>query len=121
MRQLQVLIVTNDINQAFIKRLRNALGKNVRIDTSPTCGETLDTHDIVIIDAGGTADWQKMVEQLRESNSGLRILVATASPTWRRAVEAFHSGADDYQAFKHMSVDELGRYFKELDVWRRIP
>lgn len=52
--------------------------------------------DLVIIDAGEVADAVVLTTRLREENPGLRIVIATASPTWERARAALKAGAADY-------------------------
>lgn len=53
-------------------------------------------YDIIIIDAGKVADVFLLVSRIRAQKPGARIVVATASPTWMRAREAFRAGATDY-------------------------
>jgi DNA-binding response OmpR family regulator len=61
--------------------------------------------DLVIIDAGHVRDAFELTSQLRTRQPGLRVIVATASPTWQRAREAMKAGAADYI---RKSLDEKG-------------
>jgi len=53
-------------------------------------------YDVIIIDAGAVSDVPPCILHLRQQWPTARIVVATASPTWQRAREAFLSGAADY-------------------------
>jgi DNA-binding response OmpR family regulator len=54
------------------------------------------SYDVVIVDATGVKDVSLMVSRIRAQRPDARIVVATASPTWRRAREVFYAGAIDY-------------------------
>ncbi|MGB9724198.1 MAG: hypothetical protein ACPL7G_09925 [Chloroflexia bacterium] len=51
---------------------------------------------IVIVDAAIVEDVPALVSRLRRQCPESRIVVATASPTWQRARDAFQAGAVDY-------------------------
>jgi len=53
-------------------------------------------HAIVIIDATAIENVPALVSRLRRQCPESRIVVATASPTWQRARDAFQAGAVDY-------------------------
>jgi DNA-binding NtrC family response regulator len=53
-------------------------------------------YDLIIIDAGATREVALLLSRLRERDPEACLVVATASPTWRRAREAFRAGAADY-------------------------
>ncbi len=53
-------------------------------------------HAIVIIDATVIENVPELVSRLRRQCPESRIVVATASPTWQRARDAFRAGAVDY-------------------------
>lgn len=53
-------------------------------------------YDLIIIDAARVRNAFSLVSSIRDQRPGSRIVVATASPTWRRAREAFRVGATDY-------------------------
>ena len=54
------------------------------------------SYDVVIVDATVVKDVPLLVSRIRAQQPDARIVVATASPTWRRAREAFYAGATDY-------------------------
>ncbi len=53
-------------------------------------------NTIVIIDAAAVEEVPALVACLRRRCPESRIVVATASPTWQRARDAFQAGAVDY-------------------------
>ena len=53
-------------------------------------------HAIVIIDATAIENVPALVSRLRRQCPESRIVVATASPTWQCARDAFQAGAVDY-------------------------
>lgn len=53
-------------------------------------------YDLVIIDAAAVRDAPLLVSHIRTKCNDARIMIVTASPTWRRAREAFQAGATDY-------------------------
>jgi len=52
--------------------------------------------DLVIIDAIAVENVPLLVSRIRAQCPNARVVVATTSPTWRRAREAFRAGATDY-------------------------
>lgn len=53
-------------------------------------------YDAIIIDGGAVRDMVKLVFRLRVQQPQARIVVATASPTWKRSREVLRAGAVDY-------------------------
>lgn len=51
---------------------------------------------LIIIDATYVSDASNLVFRIRVRQPEARIVVATASPTWKQARKAFYSGAVDY-------------------------
>lgn len=51
---------------------------------------------VVIVDAAVVQDLELLISRLRLQCPKARVIVATASPTWRRAREAFQAGAMGY-------------------------
>ena len=54
------------------------------------------SFDLLIVDAAAVENVPLLLGRLRARQPDARIIVATASPTWRRAREAFQAGASDY-------------------------
>jgi DNA-binding NarL/FixJ family response regulator len=80
-----------------LQRALSALGE---LHTVPE-EEALQTvaesrYDVIIVDASEVSDVPALVSRLRTQRPQTRIVVVTASPTWRRAREALRAGATDY-------------------------
>jgi DNA-binding NarL/FixJ family response regulator len=75
-------------------------------------------YDVVIIDAAAVGNEMLLVSRVRVQQPQARIVVVTASPTWRRAREALRAGAMDYIG-KSLSEGEFLSAFK--DVLARTP
>jgi len=54
------------------------------------------SYDFVIVDATAVKNVPLLVSRIRVQRPNARVIVATASPTWRRARQAFQAGATDY-------------------------
>jgi DNA-binding NarL/FixJ family response regulator len=63
-------------------------------------------YDVIIIDAGEVRDAALLASRLRARWPEARVVIATASPTWRRAREALRAGATDYIR-KSLDEEEL--------------
>ncbi len=65
---------------------------------------------LIIVDAACVQDAPALVARIRALRPGARVVIATASPTWRRAREAFQAGATDYIR-RSLSKQELQETF----------
>lgn len=54
------------------------------------------TYDLIFIDSAAVRDVPSLVSTIRSRYPCARLLVVTASPTWRRARDVFEAGAVDY-------------------------
>jgi DNA-binding NarL/FixJ family response regulator len=75
-------------------------------------------YDVIIVDAAAVGNEVLLISRVRAQQPQARIVVVTASPTWRRAREALRAGAMDYIS-KSLSEREFLSAFK--DVLARIP
>jgi DNA-binding NtrC family response regulator len=64
------------------------------------------SFDLLIVDAAAVENIPVLLGRLRARQPDARIIVATASPTWRRAREAFQAGASDYIR-KSVDLEEI--------------
>jgi DNA-binding NtrC family response regulator len=69
-------------------------------------------RQMIIVDAADFDNPSGLVAQIRAIRPGARVVVATASPTWRRAREAFQAGATDYIR-KSLSIGQLQEALSE--------
>jgi DNA-binding NarL/FixJ family response regulator len=70
-------------------------------------------YDMVIIDATMLDSEMLLLSQIRARQPDARLLVLTASPTWRRARDVLKAGAMDYMS-KSLSEKEYLDTFQEL-------
>lgn len=70
-------------------------------------------YDLVIIDATMLDSEMLLLSQIRARQPNARLLVLTASPTWRRARDALKAGAMDYLS-KSLTEKEYLAIFQEL-------
>ena len=75
-------------------------------------------HDVIIIDASAVTKAFELVSEIRRMRPDARVVIATTSPTWRLAREAFHAGATDYVR-KTLVHSEILATFR--DVLRKQP
>jgi DNA-binding NarL/FixJ family response regulator len=77
-----------------------------------------DHYDVIVVDAATVEDVPSLVSHLRAQWPAARVVVATASPTWKRAREALQAGAVDYIR-KSLSEKEILSVFR--DILSRTP
>jgi DNA-binding NtrC family response regulator len=53
-------------------------------------------YDLIVIDATKVTDVFLLISKIKERKPNVKVVVATASPTWEKAREAFRAGATDY-------------------------
>jgi DNA-binding NtrC family response regulator len=70
-------------------------------------------YDIVILDATLIDDVPLLISRIRAQRPDARVVVATASPTWTRAREAFYAGATDYVR-KSLNKEEILSVIREV-------
>ena len=63
-------------------------------------------YKAILVDASATDDFSLLTSRIRGQQPDARVLVITASPTWKRARDAFQAGATDYIR-KTLSKDDL--------------
>ena len=80
---------------------------NLHIATEKTAMECVwkRNYKAIVVDAD-VDDISLLISRLRTQQSNSRIIVFTAAPSWKRAREAFQSGAIDYVR-KSLNKDEL--------------
>jgi DNA-binding response OmpR family regulator len=78
----------------------------VRAVTAAELGDAMcERYDLVILDAA-VDNIAPLIRRLQMEHGVKRVIVITASPTWKRAREAFQAGAVDYVQ-KSLDHDEI--------------
>lgn len=63
-------------------------------------------YSAIILDDASLDDTPRVVRSLRSRFSHMPIVVATSSPTWKRATDSLRAGANDY-IYETFNRDEL--------------
>lgn len=72
-------------------------------------------YDIIVIDATVVENMPDLIKTIRSQDVKVRIVVATASPAWEKAREAFRAGATDY-IWKSMDKKRLLETLKMMGL-----
>lgn len=110
----KILFISSTYNQQFAQILMNVLEPYAKLELCNWQAKIeLSSYALVFLDAGilidleNTTSLTEMIQQLLHSNPDARIVVTTASPTWRRARECLKAGAVDYVS---QSLDPVRLY-----------
>ncbi len=79
-----------------IEKVSATLGSLQSVSEVGTGVEYQDKYNIIIIDAANIENVPRQISTIKRYNPEAKILVATASPTWKRAREAYRAGAVSY-------------------------
>ena len=95
-----LLLITSDESGVWPRVLRDALRPlgNLEILSRSAASDPLasDSEAVVIVDALDTDDLPGLLAHLKRRCPRAIVIVATASPTFSRARDAFKHGAADY-------------------------
>jgi len=109
------LLVTGRQKTPWAQLTEQALADlgQVRYVTPEQAQEELyrDRYNVAIVDAGNVQDVASLTRSLLADRADLRVVVFTASPTWKRAREALQAGAVDY-CRKSLDGDEIRSVIK---------
>lgn len=111
-----LLVVKEAADARMISMLEEALAPfgNLNVTKAEDMIEHIrEQYGIVMVDATGLKDVEGLVSDLRTQRPDIRIVVLTASPTWKRARAAFQAGAIDYLP-KTLSKEELQEHCEKL-------
>ena len=67
---------------------------------------SLSKYDLIILDAVAVKNMSLLIARINSQQPDIRIIVATSSPTWTRAREAYQAGAIDYMK-KTLNKEEI--------------
>lgn len=80
-----------------LRQALSSLGELRAVSEEEAVQAVIQKHyDVVIIDAGAVHDVILLISRLWAQQPQSRIIVATASPTWKRAREILQARAADY-------------------------
>ncbi len=103
-------------DQAWIRLLESAVDPFGKLEFVSM--QALDTIDwepfcLAFLDAAGTDDLRKTIEDLHRRNPAMHVVIVTHSPTWSRALEAKNAGASGYIP-RFISKTELSEKIREI-------
>ena len=111
------LLVSNQPNSAWAVALRAALEPARQVDVVPPAGALAqsqqESYALIVVDAAELDDLPAMIKALHWQKLAVPVVVATASPTWQNAREAFLAGATDYLR-KSLDAETLLTAFAEI-------
>jgi DNA-binding NarL/FixJ family response regulator len=115
--QHKFLLVGNREESPSFYSLLNALTALGELEILPESESTKEiaysTFDLIIIDAAVLDSEMTLISRILAQHPHARVVVLTASPTWRRAREALQAGAMDYLS-KTLSEKEYLDKFKHI-------
>jgi DNA-binding response OmpR family regulator len=72
-----------------------------------------ESYDLFVVDASAVGSADQLVSRLRAALPDGRVVVMTASPTWRRARAVFEAGGMDYLS-KDLQGKDLVETFRSI-------
>ena len=111
-----VLLINGSYDHHWAEILQGALSPlaTLQIAREEDAYKLLSTTkcDLVMIDAAAVRDIPLLIARIRTQQPNIRTIVATSSPTWSRAREAFQAGAMDYIK-KSFDIEEIRSLVQE--------
>jgi len=105
-----LLLISNVEENYWYQVLRDAVSPSwtIKISDENTALDFIreNPFDLVIIDATVVNDFTKLIFKIKQTFPDANVVIATATPTWTRARDAFYAGAIDYIR-KSSNKDEL--------------
>jgi DNA-binding NarL/FixJ family response regulator len=99
-KKITFLLVSNICDDYWHRLLEETLSHlgPLQIHPEETIRDLVSQQNfaLIIIDAAGVSDTPFLVSHIRANQPSARVVVATASPTWKHAREVFYAGASDY-------------------------
>jgi len=102
------LVVTTKIQTNWVKTVKRATASlgTLKIASPLSARIEAERSDMIIVDAAAVENVVSFVSDLHTLRAQVPIVVATLSPTWRRARDVIEAGAKDYIR-KSLSIDRL--------------
>jgi DNA-binding NtrC family response regulator len=103
----------DDLLKTFLAEALRPLG-SVRVAHAEQkiAPDNEEPDGLIIINATAVEHVEQLVAQLRAERPERRIVVITASPTWKRARAAFEAGAIDYLP-RTLTIEEMRAAFQQ--------
>lgn len=113
---LNMLLASGSLENSWIKQFQSSLAElgSLNLVQKPQLLEQLrqTNYDILILDETQLLGDYTLIQQALQVQPAVRVIVATNSPDWRRARQAFQYGAVDYITTS-VSPEELIEIIRE--------
>lgn len=115
-----VLLITDTHEHSWVQTVRQAIEPlgGLAIENADCALEQMLQlrHDLIIVDARYVEDVPRLLSRIRAERADARIVVATASPSWRRARAALLAGATDYIS-RTINAEDLRSRVESILAW----
>jgi len=96
-----ILIISDEENmkywQPMLEVIRRRIGPTTTIFEKDVLNQGFfKPSEIIVVDATDVASLPQLVRFIHDLIPEGKIIIVTATPTWKQAREAFHIGATDY-------------------------
>jgi CheY-like chemotaxis protein len=95
-----ILLATEILDNPWISVIKKCLQplEELQVTSAQACLQMIcqKSFDLVVMDLGDTTQAIELTQAVKATSPTQRIIIATASPTWRRARQALLAGAVDY-------------------------
>ena len=115
MSPMWILVVCSDYEIFWHEEMRSALeqlGSPTYLPPEQSPWPPAD-FSLVIVDQEGVEDPAELIQSLRQAYPAAKIVAVSGLPTWKQALTAFESGADDFYK-KHYDVDLMLEYLQSV-------
>jgi len=112
---MRILVVCNEYEIFWHEEMRSALEQMGSPTYLPPESSPWPPAEfsLVILDQEGVEDPAELIQSLRQAYPAAKLVAVSGLPTWKQALTAFESGADDFYK-KHYSVDLMLEYLQSV-------
>ncbi len=115
MSPMRILVLCNEYEIFWHEEMRSALeqmGSPTYLPPEPSPWPQGE-FSLVIVDQEGVEDPAELIQSLRQAYPAAKLVAVSGLPTWKQALTAFESGADDFYK-KHYNVDLMLEYLQSV-------
>ena len=115
MSPMRILVVCNEYEIFWHEEMRSALEQMGSPTYLPPESSPWPPAEfsLVILDQEGVEDPAELIQSLRQAYPAAKLVAVSGLPTWKQALTAFESGADDFYK-KHYNVDLMLEYLQSV-------
>ena len=115
MSPMRILVLCNEYEIFWHEEMRSALEQMGSPTYLPPESSPWPPAEfsLVILDQEGVEDPAELIQSLRQAYPAAKLVAVSGLPTWKQALTAFESGADDFYK-KHYNVDLMLEYLQSV-------